>query len=161
MAAYRDALRQDPKLPDLHNNLGLALRQSGHLDEAAEALRRAAASSPQDAYGQSNLAGVLKELGRLDEAESLYRDVLRRHPDDAVAHYSLGLVLLLAGRLDEGWPEYEWRFQAGAMRVASLLRSHDGKGNRWPGARCWFVWSRGSAPISNSAVTPHRSAADA
>jgi tetratricopeptide (TPR) repeat protein len=117
VAAYRDALRQDPKLPDVHNNLGLALRQAGHLDEAVEILRRAAAISPQDAYGQSNLAGVLKELGRLDEAESLYRDVLRRHPEDAVAHYSLGLVLLLAGRLDEGWPEYEWRFQAGAVRV--------------------------------------------
>ena len=122
VSAYRDALRHDPKLPDLHNNLGLALRQAGHLDEAAEALRRAAASSPQDAYGQSNLAGVLKELGQLDEAESLYRDVLRRHPDDPVAHYSLGLVLLLAGRLDEGWPEYEWRFQAGAVRVPACAQ---------------------------------------
>ena len=122
VSAYRDALRHDPKLPDLHNNLGLALRQAGHLDDAAEALRRAAAISPQDAYGQSNLAGVLKELGRLDEAESLYRDVLRRHPDDPVAHYSLGLVLLLAGRLDEGWPEYEWRFQAGAVRVPACAQ---------------------------------------
>ena len=122
VAAYRDALRQDPKLPDLHNNLGLALRQAGRLDEAVELLRRAAAGSPQDAYGQSNLAGVLKELGRLDEAESLYRDMLLRHPDDPVAHYSLGLVLLLAGRLGEGWPEYEWRFQAGAVRVPACAQ---------------------------------------
>ena len=35
-----------------------------------------------------------------------------------------GLVLLLAGKLDEGWPEYEWRFQAGAVRVPACAQPH-------------------------------------
>ena len=69
--AYRDALRHDPDLPGLHNNLGLALRQAGQLEDAATHLRQAVAHEPSDVQAQSNLAGLLKELGRLDEAEAL------------------------------------------------------------------------------------------
>ena len=35
IAAYSEALRLKPDLPDLHNNLGLALRQADRLEEAA------------------------------------------------------------------------------------------------------------------------------
>lgn len=122
VAAYREALRHGPNLPDLHNNLGLALREAGHLEAAAEALRRAVANAPRDGYGRGNLAGVLKELGRLDEAEALHRDALRQQPDDPMHHYGLGLCLLLAGRLAEGWPEYEWRFRAGALHMPASSR---------------------------------------
>ena len=117
LAAYRDALRHKPDLPDLYNNMGLALRQAGRLEEAEVALRQAVKRAPRDAQAQGNLAGVLKELGRPAEAEACYRAALRGHPDDPVLHLNLGIVLLLVGRFDDGWEEYEWRFRAGAAHV--------------------------------------------
>jgi tetratricopeptide (TPR) repeat protein len=117
IAAYRDALRLRSDLPDLHNNIGLALRQAGRLDEAVVALRQAVKRAPRDPQALSNLGGVLKELALLNDAADSYRAALRLQPDDPVAHVNLGIVLLLAGRFPEGWPEYEWRFRAGAAHV--------------------------------------------
>ena len=158
VAAYRDALRHDPKLPDVHNNLGLALRQAGHLDEAVETLRRAAAISPQDAYGQSNLADK-------NGAPRNWADWMKPKPC---------IVMCCGGILTTQWRTTAWgwcfcsradltkdgRNMNGASRLARRAsqpaRRHNGKGNHWPGAHYWFVWSRGLVPISNSAVTPHR-----
>ncbi len=129
--------RHGPNLPDLHNNLGLALREAGHLEAAAEALRRAVANAPRDGYGRGNLAGVLKELGRLDEAEALHRDALRQQPDDPMHHYGLGLCLLLAGRLAEGWAPPVTNGASGRARCTCRRpRGHCGRANRWPGAPC-------------------------
>src|SRR5581483_6858147 len=61
IAAYQDAQRHRPDLRDIHNDLGLALRQAERLDDAAAALRLAAQRAPGDAAVQGNLAGVLKE----------------------------------------------------------------------------------------------------
>lgn len=127
IAAYRNALRLKADLPDIHNNLGLALRQAGRLDDAAVALRQAVRRAPRDPTAVGNLAGMMKELGRLDEAEANYRAALRLQPDDAVAHLNLGIVLLLAGRYAEAWPEYAWRFRAGAARLPALDKP------RWSG----------------------------
>jgi tetratricopeptide (TPR) repeat protein len=117
IAAYREALRLKPDLPDLHNNMGLALRLAGRLEDAVVALRQAVRRAPRDSGAQGNLAGVMKELGRLDEAEACYRAAIQTRPEDAAAHVNLGIVLLLAGRHGEGWPEYAWRFRAGAVRI--------------------------------------------
>ncbi len=127
IAAYRDAMRYHPALPDLHSHLGLALRHAGRQEEAAVELRVAVERKPQDAQAQGNLAGVLKELGHLDEAEALYRDALRRQADDPTQHYNLSLILLLAGHLREGWSEYEWRFRAGAAQIPACAQP------RWEG----------------------------
>ena len=117
IAAYREALRLKPDLPDLHNNMGLALRLVGRLEDAVVALRQAVRRAPRDLGAQSNLAGLMKELGRLDEAEACYRAVIRAQPEDPAAHLNLGIVLLLAGKYGEAWPEYAWRFRAGAVRI--------------------------------------------
>ena len=128
VAAYRDALRHKPDLPDLYNNIGLALRQAGRLDEALVALRQATARAPRDAQALSNLAGVMKELARPKDAETGYRQALRLAPDDALLHFNLAVVLLLAGNFAAGWEEYEWRFRAGAARIApTSLPRWDGK----------------------------------
>ena len=130
------ALRHKPDLPDLYNNLGLALRQADRLEEAAVALRQAIRRAPQDAQALGNLAGVLKELARPADAEASYRRALQLQPDDPVLHVNLGVVLLLAGRFAEGWDEYEWRFRAGAAKLPPTATGRDGRANTWPGARC-------------------------
>ena len=127
VAAYRNALSHKPDLPDLHNNLDLALRQAGRLEDAALVLRQAVGRAPRDPQMRGSFGGILKELGRLDEAEACYRNALAQHPTDAVLHLNLAVLLLLAGKIDEGWCEYEWRFQAGAAQLPACDRP------RWNG----------------------------
>ena len=33
-AVYRDVIRRRPRIPDVHNNLGVALKAAGHLTDA-------------------------------------------------------------------------------------------------------------------------------
>ena len=46
IAAYRELLKQAPKLPEAHHNLGVAYRAKGELAAAAGAYRRALALAP-------------------------------------------------------------------------------------------------------------------
>ena len=54
---YRQAVRAQPKHPDAHSKLGLALSQAGRLTEAQQAFERSLALAP-DAETQTNLANV-------------------------------------------------------------------------------------------------------
>ena len=117
--AYATAFRLKPSLYDIQNNLALALRESDQLEAAEPIFRQAAARAPRDVMLRANHASVLKDLGRLEAAEIAYREALRLEPghapEEAILRYNLGILLLLAGRLGEAWPEYAWRFAAGAV----------------------------------------------
>jgi Tfp pilus assembly protein PilF len=127
LAAYTDAARRRPALPDIHNNLGVALRNVGRLDEAESALREALRHEPGEAGILANLSSVLKELGQVTEAEVHLRAALRARPDDPILLYNLGLILLLTGRFAEGWPYYEARAHTPAVRFPAFPQP------RWTG----------------------------
>lgn len=61
---------QQPESPEVSYELGLALSQSGHLEEAAAALQRAVRLSPRKSATRLLLAKVYRRLGRVPEAES-------------------------------------------------------------------------------------------
>ena len=101
--AYREALtlhEQAPvgthtDVPTASNDLAVALRNLGEIDEAerlhrrALALRRAARpDSPEVAESQNNLAGILLGRGRFEEARAMLDEALtirrRIHGDDAI-----------------------------------------------------------------------------
>ncbi len=110
--------RDLPRLADAFNTLGLALRQSGRLEEAAQVLRKAldalhliAPPTEQNRYEEANasesLAGTLRRLGRYREAETLQRAALKGKTvfaegrfDSGVATstYNLAIILHLEGR---------------------------------------------------------------
>lgn len=64
---YRILLRGDPSIPELHNNLGSALRSAGQLGAAARHFRRTVMLRPNDFVGHANLGSVLVRMGRHDE----------------------------------------------------------------------------------------------
>ncbi len=109
--AYRTAMRLRPGLPDIRNNLGMALRQAGRPAEA-EAEFRAAPPEPEALV---NLSSTQKELGRFAEAEATLRQALALAPDNPVLRYNWALLMLLLGRVDEAWDGWEQRFRAGAI----------------------------------------------
>jgi Flp pilus assembly protein TadD len=108
--AYETALRLKPRLPDLRNNLGMALRQAGRLSDAEREFRAA----PPEPEALVNLSSVQKELGAFADAEATLRQALRMAPDSPVLRYNWSLLMLLLGRDAEAWDGWEQRFRAGA-----------------------------------------------
>ncbi len=84
-----------------HNELGMALRQQGKLDEAERQFVEALRIMPDSAEARNNLGIALMMRGRLDEAVQLLDEALRVKPDFADAQCSLGTALIHQGRLGE------------------------------------------------------------
>jgi len=61
---YRDIIRRRPRLPDIHNNLGIALKAAGHVKDAVPCFRRAVRLKPDYLAAHVNLAAALEALGR-------------------------------------------------------------------------------------------------
>jgi predicted O-linked N-acetylglucosamine transferase (SPINDLY family) len=80
---------------------GVALHQTGRLEEAIAAYRRASAVAPDQADPQTNLAVALHQAGRTDEAIAAAARATVLQPTSAVAQYNLGNLLAQVGRLDE------------------------------------------------------------
>jgi len=60
------ALRLNNRVPVFHNNLGVALKQLGRLDDAAAAYRKALKLFPNYAESHNNLGFVYQEQGRIN-----------------------------------------------------------------------------------------------
>jgi Flp pilus assembly protein TadD len=109
--AYRQAVVLQPALPDILNNLGTALRQGGHLEEAETIL----AQAPPEPFALVNLSSVQKERGRFTEAQATLTRALDLAPNHPVLRYNHALLLLLLGRDSDAWPGWEQRFAANAI----------------------------------------------
>ena len=109
--AYGTALRLRPDLPDIRNNLGLALRQAGRLAEAEQEFRQA----PAEPEALVNLSSVQKERGAFAEAEATLRRALGIAPANPILRYNWSLLMLLLGRTADAWDGWEQRFRAGAI----------------------------------------------
>lgn len=103
---YRRALALLPGHALAHENLGLALGQQGHVEEALAELRRAVALDPGFADHHYNLAVAEMAQGRRAEAEASFRTAIRLDPEHAAAHNNLGVLLQQAGRIDEALKEH-------------------------------------------------------
>lgn len=84
----------------MHNNLGLALRLQGSVDEAIEHYRQALEFDADYAKAHNNLGNALLLQGNLNQAISHYHRALQAEPDFAEAHYNLGNTLQSQGKLD-------------------------------------------------------------
>lgn len=85
------ALAAAPESPAVLNNLGLALRQLGRMEEAADHLRRALALK-ESAAAHANLAETLRSLGDLDGALDHARRAVALDRRDAQCWLALALV---------------------------------------------------------------------
>src|SRR5262249_41381666 len=99
-AAYREAIRRKPGLPEAHHNLALTLRTQGKLEAAAAAFREALRLRPEAGW-HYNLGNVLAALEQLDGAASCFREAIRLDAGHAEAHCNLADVLRGQGRYAE------------------------------------------------------------
>jgi protein O-GlcNAc transferase len=107
IAAYGQAVRLDPLIAQIHNNLGVALKEAGRVDEAIGAFRRAIELLPDRSQAWNNLGTALAMKGDMDGAITAYREALAREPGNAQAHNNLGVALEDTGRADEALDCYD------------------------------------------------------
>ncbi|MEQ8395099.1 methyltransferase domain-containing protein [Thalassobaculum sp.] len=116
-AIYRDVIRQRPRIPDVHNNLGIALKAAGHVADAVPCFRRAVRLKPDYVAAHANLAAALEALDRpLDGLEHRI-DAWRLNPDDLEQRDALVTALR---RCPFDKPH------AGARSVLTVLFERDG-----------------------------------
>src|SRR5690606_6319192 len=101
IAQLQQAAALGPRLPLVHNNLGLALQLSGAHDEALAAFAEALAIDDDDAPARFNRAASLRALGREPEVLAEIDELLRRHPTFAPALRGRCTSLARLGRAKE------------------------------------------------------------
>lgn len=86
--------------------LGVIFGQSGQLDNALAANKKAVQLAPNDSYSHNNLSLTLNKLNMLEEAEVSAREAIKLKPDLFEAHINLGKTLQGLGRLAEAEVSY-------------------------------------------------------
>jgi Flp pilus assembly protein TadD len=97
-AHVQEALRANPRSPEVHNILGLFLQHEGRMAEARQAFETALTLHPTLAGTHNNLGVLAYTEGRLEDAVRHYRDAVRFDPRDPEPRRNLALVLADLGR---------------------------------------------------------------
>jgi len=94
-------LSDKPNDVNLLYNLGMALSDTGQLDDAANHLRRAVALAGDFTNARIALGVALQRQGKNTEAIANLKEAVNREPDNHTAQRNLGACLLKAGRTAE------------------------------------------------------------
>jgi tetratricopeptide (TPR) repeat protein len=107
-AALARTVLQDgkPARPEICNNLGIALRRLGHLEDAIAAYRQALTLRPDYPLALNNLGLALQEAGDYEDAVTVLQRVVEATPGDADAHNNLGAAHDRAGARDQALAHY-------------------------------------------------------
>ena len=100
-AAYRRAVRKDPRRAATHLKLGSVLHWRGDFLGAETTLRRAIKLEPRSANALCALGHTLSALDRIGAAKECFEKALRMKPRSAEALSGLGWVASMEGRFQE------------------------------------------------------------
>ena len=105
---YQISVRLDPEFGGgpAQNQYGIALHESGRIEEAIPAFRTAVRLRPDEGNVHHNLGKALAKKGAFDDAIVEYRTALRLKPDSAMAHNDLGVTLRLTSDLEASMKEF-------------------------------------------------------
>ena len=94
-----------------HSNLGAALAEEGHVEDARGHFEQALRIDPDYAEAHNNLGLVQLQMGEAQEAVEHFERVLQIKPDSAQAHSNLGIALTHLGRRQEAIAHWEQALQ--------------------------------------------------
>ena len=90
-----------------HSNLGNALREFGHFEEALESYNKAIQINSNYADAYSNRGIVLQEMKRYEEALESYNKAIQIKPDHFFAYGNRGITLKDLDRYEEALNSYD------------------------------------------------------
>lgn len=93
-AAFRDAVRLAPSMPEAHLDLGLVLARQGRLDDAIASVQHALSLNPALESANMFLGIFYHQTNRQAEAREALQKELTQHPGNAEALTWLGMVEL-------------------------------------------------------------------
>jgi tetratricopeptide (TPR) repeat protein len=96
--AYREALRVDPKNPQLHYNLSLALDKLGDRDAEEQELEKAIQLDPDLAVAHNQLGVLALQANRTSEADREFKKAIAGDPRYAEAQNNLGVLYSREGQ---------------------------------------------------------------
>jgi len=102
---FRDAIKANPKQPDVHFGLGYLLWVHEQYPEAAHEFQAELANDPTHVESMLYLADADIQMNRTSDAEPLLRKVVKMDPSLGLAHLDLGIVASDAGRNQEALRE--------------------------------------------------------
>jgi tetratricopeptide (TPR) repeat protein len=138
IAAFKEAIRLDPKNAGFHFNLGNALRARGEGDGAIAAYKKAIRLDPKYAPAHHNLGSALLVKGEVDGAIAAYTEAVRlknNHPPSYT-----NLARLLARR---GEPRAALDVLRQGARVNPNWLADPATGFRYDSARCTCLVAAG------------------
>ena len=97
----RKAIAINPRVPDYHSNLSLAIRSVGKLEEAIACCKRAIELKPDYAEAYCNMGVMFKTGGKVDEAIRSFKHVIELDQENATAKH---LLAALTGKTPENAP---------------------------------------------------------
>lgn len=89
-----------------HINLGVALEQADHRQEALAEYKKAVEIDPNRFQGHNNYANLLAATGERQKAFNQYQEALRLNPNAELAHVNFGTLLSEMGRFEDAMREY-------------------------------------------------------
>ncbi|NQW00791.1 MAG: glycosyltransferase family protein [Rhodospirillales bacterium] len=105
--AYGKSLLLNPKIPDVYNNMGVALRSAGKLEAAVACYRRCLVLRPNHPGVYSNLGNAYRGLGRLQLSVASHQQAVKLDPKNPEAYYNLGLALRDLGQPSQALAAFE------------------------------------------------------
>jgi tetratricopeptide (TPR) repeat protein len=121
---YQRVVELRPDVPEAYNNLGVAQKRKGALEQAADSFNQALRRRPDYSAALSNRGWVLAAQNQWDDARRDFESALKIDPRDDGALYGLSHALR------------EGRDYAGAQKVLGQLIS------RSPNFVYWLEWGR-------------------
>ena len=103
---YETTIERNPACWMAHQNLAIALAESGRFDKAIAHLEIALRIQPGNAAAENNLGDNLTRLGRLAEALPHLQRAVELQPGYAVGHCNLATTLARLGRIEEALPHF-------------------------------------------------------
>lgn len=128
--AYRSALRADPKNPQLHYNLSLALDQLGDRATEHQELEKAIQLDPDLAPAHNQLGVLALQTNRTAEAEQEFKKAIAGDPRYAEAQNNLGVLYNREGKDQDAATLYQQaidsdpKYTKAMVNLGLLLAQH-------------------------------------
>ena len=107
LCLWGDVLKKSPQKARPYNNLGLAYKEQGLLDEAIRLLSKSAALDPDRAKPHYNLGLCYLEKGWTDKAIVEFKRTIRIEPYNVEAYNHLGICNFNINRVDQAISKFQ------------------------------------------------------